>query len=137
MQVLPERRRTMLKMGQQELMGLLIQLAIMLFAGRMLAEVARKLKQPAVVGEIIAGLLLGPTVLGLISPDTFQLIFPEGPSSLVLDGFVQVAVVMLLFIAGLEVDLHVVWQQGRQAVLTSTLGLVVPFALGFALPFLS
>ena len=125
----------MLKLGQQELMGLLIQLAIMLLAGRMLAEAARKLKQPAVVGEILAGILLGPTILGMISPDSFNLLFPEGSPSLVLDGFVQVAVVMLLFIAGLDVDLHMVWQQGRQAVFTSTLGLVIPFAIGFAFPY--
>jgi len=125
----------MLKLGQQELMGLLIQLAIMLLAGRMLAEAARKLNQPAVVGEILAGILLGPTILGMISPDSFNLLFPEGSPSLVLDGFVQVAVVMLLFIAGLDVDLHMVWQQGRQAVFTSTLGLVIPFAIGFAFPY--
>ena len=125
----------MLKLGQQELMGLLIQLAIMLLAGRMLAEVARKFKQPAVVGEILAGIILGPTILGMISPDSFNFLFPVGSPSLVLDGFVQVAVVMLLFIAGLEVDLHVMWQQGRQAVFTSTLGLVIPFAIGFLFPF--
>jgi Kef-type K+ transport system membrane component KefB len=53
----------------------------------------------------------------------------------VLDGFVQVAVVMLLFIAGLEVDLHIVLQQGKQAFYTSIFGLVIPFAMGFAAPY--
>ncbi len=119
-----------------EVMGLLIQLGIMLIAGRIFAEAARKFRQPAVVGEILAGIILGPTILGMVSPESFQWLFPMGTSSLALDGFVQVAVVMLLFIAGLEVDLHIVWQQGRQAVLTSTLGLVVPFFIGFAFPYL-
>ncbi len=108
----------------------------MLLMGRLLAEAARKFKQPAVVGEIIAGLLLGPTVLGMINPDWFQSLFPVPSSSaIVLTGFVQVAVIMLLFIAGLEVDLHIVWQQGRQAVFTSLLGLVIPFFIGFIFPY--
>jgi len=126
----------MVKLSQQELMGLLIQLGIMLMFGRMMAEAARKFKQPSVVGEIIAGILLGPTVLGMLSPESFELLFPSGTSSIVLDGFVQVAVVMLLFIAGLEVDLHIVWQQGRMAVVTSLMGLIVPFSLGFLFPYL-
>ncbi len=116
-------------------MGLLIQLSIMLMVGRVLAEVARKFKQPGVVGEILAGILLGPTVLGMLSPDWFNLLFPVGTSSLVLDGFVQIAVVMLLFIAGLEVDLHIVWQQGRLAIVTSLFGLIIPFAFGFVFPY--
>ena len=104
--------------------------------GRLLAEVARKFKQPAVIGEIIAGLLLGPTILGMINPEWFQTLYPVPSSSAtVLSGFVQVAVIMLLFIAGLEVDLHIVWQQGRQAVFTSLLGLVIPFFIGFIFPY--
>lgn len=125
----------MSKLSQQEVMNLLIQLSIMLAMGRLLAELARKIKQPAVVGEILAGIILGPTILGMINPDLFNGLFPTGSSSLVLDGFVQVAVVMLLFIAGLEVDLHIVLQQGRQAFYTSTLGLIIPFAVGFVFPY--
>ncbi|MCU0356087.1 MAG: cation:proton antiporter [Cyclobacteriaceae bacterium] len=125
----------MSKLSQHEIMSLLLQLSIMLLAGRILAEAARKLKQPAVIGEILAGIILGPTILGMISPDAFNQLFPVGTSAVVLDGFVQVAVVMLLFIAGLEVDLHIVWQQGRPATITSLFGLVVPFAFGFFLPY--
>ena len=125
----------MSKLNHQEIMNLLIQLSVMLIAGRLFAELARKLKQPAVVGEIAAGLLLGPTILGMINPEWFQGLFPLGSSSLVLDGFVQVAVVMLLFIAGLEVDLHIVWQQGKQAIYTSLFGLIIPFIIGFIFPY--
>jgi Kef-type K+ transport system membrane component KefB len=123
------------KLSQHEVMSLLIQLSIMLMLGRLLAEAARKIKQPAVVGEILAGIILGPTILGMINPDWFHGLFPSGSSALVLDGFVQVAVVLLLFIAGLEVDLHIVLQQGRQAIYTSTLGLIIPFAFGFLFPY--
>ncbi|MBS1681393.1 MAG: cation:proton antiporter [Bacteroidetes bacterium] len=126
----------MAKLAQSDIVLLLMQLSIMLFAARLLAEAARKLNQPAVVGEIVAGILLGPTVLGMVHPDWFNLLFPAGTnSSIVLSGFVQVAVVMLLFIAGLEVDLHVVWQQGRQALTTSLFGLVIPFFIGFVFPY--
>lgn len=124
------------KLSHSDVVHLLVQLSIMLLMGRLLAEAARKFKQPAVIGEIIAGLLLGPTVLGMINPEWFHTLYPVPSSTAtVLTGFVQVAVIMLLFIAGLEVDLHIVWQQGRQAVFTSLLGLVIPFFLGFVFPY--
>lgn len=124
------------KMSHGELIQLMIQLGVMLAFGRIMAEVARKFKQPAVVGEILAGILLGPTVLGTFSVDTFQSLFPAtGTSMVVLDGFTKVAVVMLLFIAGLEVDLRIVFQQGKQALYSSSLGLLIPFAFGFGIPF--
>jgi Kef-type K+ transport system membrane component KefB len=124
------------KLSHSDVMHLLLQLSIMLLMGRLLAEVARKLKQPAVIGELIAGILLGPTILGMINPDWFHSLFPAPSSSAtILSGFVQVAVVMLLFIAGLEVDLHIVWQQGRQAIYTSFFGLIIPFLIGFVFPY--
>ncbi len=125
----------MSKLSQHEIMALLVQLSVMLLMGRLFAELARKVKQPAVVGEIIAGLILGPTILGMVQPDWFESLFPIGSSALVLDGFVQIAVVMLLFIAGLEVDLHIVLQQGKQAIYTSFLGLIIPFMFGFIFPY--
>ncbi|MEO7989587.1 MAG: cation:proton antiporter [Chryseolinea sp.] len=124
------------KLSHADVVHLLVQLGIMLIMGRMLAEVARKLNQPAVVGEILAGILLGPTFLGMLQPDWFQALYPAASASgVVLTGLVQVAVVMLLFIAGLEVDLHIVWQQGRQAVSTSFFGLIIPFTIGFIFPY--
>lgn len=124
------------KLSHSEVIHLLVQLSILLLMGRLLSEVARKFRQPAVIGEIVAGILLGPTVLGMINPEWFQTLFPTpGTSATILSGFVQVAVVMLLFIAGLEVDLHIVWQQGRQAIYTSLLGLIIPFFIGFAFPY--
>ena len=124
------------KLSHADVVHLLIQLSAMLVMGRILAEVARKLHQPAVIGEIIAGILLGPTVLGMFQPEWFEALFPTASGAgIVLTGFVQVAVVMLLFIAGLEVDLHIVWQQGRQAVTTSVFGLIIPFSIGFTFPY--
>ncbi len=102
------------KLSHADVVHLLIQLSAMLVMGRLFAELARKVHQPAVIGEIIAGILLGPTVLGMFQPEWFEALFPPASGAgIVLTGFVQVAVVMLLFIAGLEVDLHIVWQQGQ------------------------
>jgi Kef-type K+ transport system membrane component KefB len=113
-----------------------MQLGIMLIAGRALAEAARKFGQPAVIGEIIAGVLLGPTILGMLEPTWFESLFPTpSGAGIVLSGIVQISVVMLLFIAGLEVDLHIVWQQGKQAIATSFMGLIIPFAFGFVFPY--
>lgn len=127
----------MSRLGHHEVIHLLIQLSVMLLVARMFAEASRKFRQPAVVGEIIGGLLLGPTVLGVFNPDWFHWLFPAPSSnSIILSGFVQTAMVMLLFIAGLEVDLHIVWQQRRQALSTSLLGLVIPFLFGFIFPYL-
>jgi Kef-type K+ transport system membrane component KefB len=126
----------MQSLSHEDIINLLIQLSVMLIFGRIMAEVVRKFSQPAVVGEILAGLILGPTILGMLSPDIFQSLFPtEGSSVLVLDGFVQVSVVLLLFIAGLEVDLRIVLQQGKSALYTSILGMVFPFAIGFVIPY--
>ncbi len=126
----------MIKLSQHEVTMLLIQLGVMLITGRVFAEFARVFRQPGVVGEILAGIVLGPTVFGMFFPELFNTVFAVGNSALVLDGIVQVAVVMLLFIAGLEVDLNIVLRQGRQALLTSSFGLVIPFVLGATLPFL-
>lgn len=124
------------ELSHADVVHLLIQLSAMLVMGRIFAEAARKLNQPAVIGEIIAGILLGPTVLGMLQPYWFEALFPPASGAgIVLTGFVQVAVVMLLFIAGLEVDLHIVWQQGRQALTTSAFGLIIPFSIGFTFPF--
>jgi Kef-type K+ transport system membrane component KefB len=124
------------KLSHADVVHLLIQLSIMLLLGRLLSEALRKFKQPAVIGEIIAGILLGPTILGMINPEWFQALYPvPSATATVLTGFVQVAVIMLMFIAGLEVDLHIVWQQGKQALATSSLGLIVPFSFGFVFPY--
>lgn len=123
-------------LSHQDVINLFLQLAAMLLLARVFAEIAQKFKQPAVVGELLAGILLGPTILGTFFPDIHEFLFMSNPgANVALDGFVQIAVVLLLFIAGLEVELHLVWSQGKSAVSISLLGLVVPFVLGFVFPY--
>ena len=84
------------------------------------------------MGEIIAGIIIGPTVMGQLAPGFYDVVFPKtGSMSLVLDVMVQLSVIMLLFVAGLEVQLHLLKKQTKPAVLTSVFSIVIPFIVGF------
>jgi Kef-type K+ transport system membrane component KefB/nucleotide-binding universal stress UspA family protein len=112
----------------------IVQLVVLILLGRLLGEVMQRLGQPAVMGMLIAGLLLGPSVLGALWPDAQQLIFPKSPEQkAMLDGVSQLGVLMLLLLAGMETDLSLVKTVGRAAVSVSLTGIAVPFACGFAL----
>ena len=120
------------KLTPAEITSLLLGFAVMLGLARAFGEVFNRFKQPAIVGEILAGILLGPTVLGALSPGLFGSLFPAaGPVALAYHTVITIAVVLLLLIAGLEIELSVLWRQGRAALLVSVLGTAVPFAVGF------
>lgn len=121
-------------LGSRDVLGILLALGILLGAARALGELARHLKQPAVLGELTAGVLLGPSVFGAIAPQLqVQLFPPSGAITTVLNGFSNVALVLYLLVAGTEVDLSSVWRQGRVALLVCSSGLLLPFALGAGL----
>lgn len=123
-------------LNHQEVINLLLQLASMLIFARIFSEIARKFKQPGVVGEILAGIILGPTILGTLFPGVQDYLFGTHPmSNIALDGFVQIAVVLLLFIAGLEVELQVVWNQGKNAVKIAIVSMVIPILAGFVVAY--
>ena len=120
------------KLSHAEFIILLLSMSIMLILSRVLAEFGRKVKFPMVMGEIVAGILLGPTVLGIISPDFFNHYFPAvGSVSIALDGIAKISVVMMLFVTGMEVQLPIVLKQGKAAIYTSGMGMLIPFASGF------
>ncbi len=124
------------KLTPQEITTLLLGLAILLGFARVFGELFNKIKQPAIVGELLAGILLGPTIFGALFPDLFAYIFPvDGAVALGYQTIITLAVVLLLLIAGLEVDLSIVWKQGKAALFVSLFGVVVPFALGFVLAY--
>lgn len=112
-------------------MILLFGLGVLLAVARVLGELASRLGQPAVVGELLAGILLGPTLLGAISPELHASVFPHtGPAALGFEAITKIGLVLFLFVAGMEVDLSTVFRQGRSAAFVSAGGMVVPFALG-------
>ena len=111
---------------------LLLSLALLLGAARVFGELAQRLRQPAVVGELLAGVLLGPTVLGSVAPEVNGFLFPpSGPSALALNTITGVAVTLFLLVAGLEVDLSNVWRKGWVGLKVGVASIVIPFAAGF------
>ncbi|MEO5728777.1 MAG: cation:proton antiporter [Byssovorax sp.] len=120
----------------QDVLVFLVSLAALLTSARLLGEGARRLGLPAVAGEIVSGILIGRTVLGRIAPQAFAWTFPEGTPKILLSGYTTVAVMLLLVVAGLEIDLSVVRRSGRAVFLTSAMGLVLPFFLGWGTGFL-
>jgi len=121
------------KLSSDEVLSFLIIVSVILISARVLGEVFRKFKQPAVIGEILAGILLGPSLLGTLFPDVFHNLFTSqnGVPYKAFDGLAQIGIILLMFIAGFEVDLKQIRKQGKKAASISLMGLIFPFALGF------
>jgi Kef-type K+ transport system membrane component KefB len=121
------------KLSSDEVLSFLIIVSVILITARVLGEVFRRFKQPAVIGEILAGIILGPSLLGTLSPHLFESIFTaqKGVPYKAFDGLAQIGIILLMFIAGFEVDLKMIRKQGKQAASISLMGLIFPFALGF------
>ena len=101
--------------------ALLLTLAAVLAGTTLLGLAARRIRQPAVLGELIAGIVLGGSVLGVLDP--------HEP---VMHAFSELGVLVLLFAVGLETDLRALWRVGREACTVGTVGIVLPFAGGLA-----
>src|SRR6202041_1309429 len=105
---------------------------VLLGAAKLAGELMQKLDQPSVLGEIMAGILLGPTLLGHFRPDLYAFIFPStGNLPIALETVTTLGVVFFLLIAGLEIDLRSIFRQGKSALAVSFFGVIVPFAFGF------
>lgn len=123
----------MVKLAHNELVVLLLSISTMLIVSRIFAELGKRWKLPVVMGELIVGIILGPTILGMLYPDIFLYLFPRtGNIPIALDGIFSLSVIMLLFVAGMEVQLPLVLKQGKVAVYTSMFSMVIPFFTGFA-----
>ena len=113
---------------------LFLQIGLILAVSRAAGLLFRKIGQPQVVGEMAAGILLGPSLLGWVSPQIFATVFPS--SSLgTLGALSQIGLVLFMFQVGLELDVKELKSQGHAAILTSHAGIVVPFALGTVLAY--
>jgi Kef-type K+ transport system membrane component KefB/nucleotide-binding universal stress UspA family protein len=111
---------------------LLLQIGVILLAARAVGWVARRLRQPQVVGEMVAGILLGPSLLGWVAPGLSGALFP--PASLgPLHSLSQIGLLLFIFLVGLELDPRLLRSRGRAAVVISHASIVTPFLLGAAL----
>jgi Kef-type K+ transport system membrane component KefB len=121
--------------SEQTLYFLLLQLIVIIGFARLAANAARKLGQPGVVGEIIGGLLLGPSLLGRLAPDLFAYVFKFGPAVPSRNMLSQIGLIMLMFQIGLDFDFsHLREKQNRRAVfLVAATSILLPFVIGFLL----
>src|SRR5205085_710522 len=121
-------------LSHQEVATFFLQISVMLAAALIAAAAMRRLGLPIILGELVAGILIGPTVLGALAPDFFGWLFPvSDKTQLGRDAVLKLGMVFFLFIAGLEVDLLHLRQRGLRVATTSISGIIVPFALGFGL----
>ncbi len=126
------------------LLPVLYQLALIVLVARVFFVLARKIKQPGVVGEIAAGLVLGPSVLGYFFPDVFAAIFHPTAAGIdprlfdavlnwIFASIAQLGLIFLLFLIGLEFDFSHLRLHGKAAPAISAAGVALPFALGLIL----
>lgn len=116
-----------------ELAHVLLALGLLLAAAHGCGYVMTRLRQPRVIGEIIGGLLLGPTVLGALAPGAGSALFPSsGAVPLVLDAIYQLGLLLLMFTAGAEMRSFFHRRERRALTSISVVGMIVPFAAGLA-----
>jgi Kef-type K+ transport system membrane component KefB len=124
-------------LSEHRVLLLILQVAVLLLAASVCGEIMARLGQPPVIGQLMAGILLGQSVLGSVFPDITAMIFPvERTQSYLLEVVSWLGVIFLLMLTGMETDLAMIRQQGKPALYTSLLGVVLPFAVGFGIAFL-
>lgn len=113
---------------------LLLQLGLLLLTARGLGQIAVRFGLPSVVGELLAGIVLGPSLLGTIAPGVFETVVPFEPEQFhLLEVVSMLGVLMLLVVTGMETDLQLIRQKGRNAAAISLFGIAIPFGTGVVL----
>lgn len=115
-----------------DFLHLLLAFALVIATARTLGALCRWLQQPPVIGEMIAGILLGPSLLGQMAPDAYSYLLPQSIAPL-LNAIAQFGVILYMFIVGLELNPAVLKGKGHAAVAISHASIVFPFVLGTAL----
>jgi Kef-type K+ transport system membrane component KefB len=115
----------------------LVAFIVLLLTARVLGEGARRLGQPSVIGEILAGVILGPSLLGWLIPSVNAQFFPpDDQSALLLQLVAQLGVILLLLLSGMETNLTIIRREARPAAVVAAGGILVPFLAGFLLALL-
>lgn len=130
----------MVKLGHHDMIVFLLALGAIMIIARLFAELFKKFKLPSVLGEIVAGVVLGPSVLGYFWPESFDYLFPfianpelasTVPVQYAMDAMINISVIMLLFVAGMEVQLPLVIEQGKVALSTTFFSMLIPIGIGY------
>ncbi|MDP2686142.1 MAG: cation:proton antiporter [Aequorivita sp.] len=113
---------------------LLAQIVTIIFAARFFGWICKKIGQPTVIGEIIAGIVLGPSLIGMYFPEFFNTLFPT-ESLGNLQFLSQIGLILFMFVIGMELDLKVLKNKAHDAVVISHASIIFPFALGMGLAY--
>ena len=120
--------------GEHQLLLLWIQLVVLLVTARSLGLLAQRFHQPRVVGELAAGVLVGPSIAGRLFPDLVGWLFPgDAVQSALLLSIAWLGILLLLLVTGFETDIDLLRRLGRPVVGLSVGSLVIPLVMGFAL----
>lgn len=120
----------MQSLSEHDLLIALLALAIILVLARAMAELARRAGQPEVLGELFAGFLLGPSVLGALLPSLYHPLFLNPAAGTVLSGFSWLGVIFLLLLAGMEVDVAILRQHARPGALAAAFAIIPSLIAG-------
>ncbi|WP_116787379.1 cation:proton antiporter [Flavobacterium psychrotrophum] len=113
---------------------LLVQIITILFVARLFGWICRKIGQPSVVGEMIAGIVLGPSLVGTYFPEYSGMLFPAA-SLPNLKYFSQVGLILFMYVVGMELDLSVLKNKAKDAVIISHASIIIPFTMGLGLAY--
>ena len=116
-------------LDEHQLLVFLVQLALLVGIARLLGGIANILRQPPVVGQLLAGVLIGPSVLGHFYPDTFEWIFSDSTVASAIYGLAWLAVIMVLVVIGYETDLGIISRLRRAALNVSAGALLAPLVV--------
>lgn len=119
---------------QHPLAILLLQIITIIIVARFFGWIFRKIGQPSVIGEIIAGIFLGPSLVGMYFPEYSAQLFPK-ESLGNLQFLSQIGLILFMFVIGMELDLKVLKNKAKEAVVISHASIVIPFALGMGLSY--
>jgi Kef-type K+ transport system membrane component KefB len=111
---------------------LLLQIITIIIAARIFSWLCRKISQPVVIGEIVAGIVLGPSLIGRFFPEISAALFPAN-SLPNLQFLSQIGLILFMFVIGMELDLKVLRNRANEAVVVSHASIIIPFALGMGL----
>jgi Kef-type K+ transport system membrane component KefB len=109
----------------------ILQIAVILALSRLATPIARRLGQPPVIAEMVAGLMLGPSLLGWVAPEVSAALFPAASLN-ALSVHCQFGISLFMFIVGWRLEIETLKSVGRMARVTSIVSIAVPFALGSA-----
>jgi Kef-type K+ transport system membrane component KefB len=118
--------------GSEVLLHVLLALVVVIIAARVCGALVKRLRQPPVMGEVLAGILLGPSLLGHVSPTAMSYLLPPSVAPF-LSVLAQVGVILFMFLVGLELDTGRLTHRTRATVAISHASMLVPFVLGSTL----